>query len=204
MKICLGVARGLIVIVSVAALVAGCSGGGGSSTPSSTGSSATSATPSPSPVTASPDPSTEPPWGLDAVTLPGDTQAVRAVLEALPEDIAGPVKYEAVLERFDPVILRTDDGRGTIVAFPWSRVRAFPGKPGSLAFLRTVTRDPSAQVEGRSLDARAPIVWIAWTSGPQSFAAWGDPGSLWVFLVTADSEPARATIAQLFADAASR
>jgi hypothetical protein len=149
----------------------------------------------------------EPPWGLDATTMPDSIDGVRSALEAIPVDLRGPVKYVKVLQRFDPVeVTVADAGGGSIVAFPWDDVRAFPGKAGSFDFVRAVSNgDMEGYVglerEDRSLGRADPLVWATGHDSGHYLVVFGDPRSLWVFLIDGSSPEARAAIASTFADA---
>jgi hypothetical protein len=176
-------------------LVPGC---GSTETPPAGSSASPSTTPSPA--------ADVPPWGLDTVRVPDSVAAIRSAFESFPDDLRGPVKYVKVLQRFDPLeIALSDGGRGSVLAFPWDKVRAFPTDPGSFAFTQAVADGrmegyERIQVEDRSLDGGAPLVWVTSHEGSHHLMVFGDPDSLWVFVIDASSPETRATIASMFVE----
>lgn len=189
-------AAAVAVLVVLALSCSGCESGpppGGAST-------SISVTPS---VTAPPSTA---PWSVSGLTLPEGAGEIAAVLLAIPSENRGEVDYARKLGRFAPVALTfVGGGKAGIQVLHWDEVRAWPGKPGSIPFLKMLLAEEGMDVEGKDLAPSEPVVWVAAvdTTVELSYGiAFGDPTSQWVFEVSAPSAEEREEALALFADAA--
>jgi hypothetical protein len=101
-----------------------------------------------------------PPFGLSVV--PEGRAAALAALEAIPKDVRGPVRWISSLERFAPVDFTLPDGsQASMIVMPWGEVRAYPGKPGSIAFMRMfMEQTPTFKASSKSLDPSKPLAGL--------------------------------------------
>lgn len=126
----------------------------------------------------------DPPWGLDQVTLPSDQQAF---LDAYGDDHA---------------VTMTGLGEAA----------ATEGLPyTALGYLEMLAASGEIEIEDRALDPQADLVYVAGTGTEVSgatgeettvwIAAWGEPDSEWMFSASGDSREELAAAVEAFVDA---
>ena len=156
--------------------------------------------------TSGPTPATGPPWGLDGVEMPNDSEAVEDVFAAFPQELAG-------LERSDvsPTQVSYGNGATFVRAIDLAQVEA-EGFPGTAPqYLDLLAGSGEVDVETKVTDADAPLVYLASTGSVQDApdaeprttydAAWGDSDGGWLFAVSATTPEDREALASAFAAA---
>jgi hypothetical protein len=155
--------------------------------------------------TSGPNLSTDPPWGLDGVEMPNDSDAVEALLAAFPQELDG-------LERSDvsPTQVSYGDGATFVRAIDLEQVEA-EGFPGTAPeYLDLLAGSGEVDVEAQVTDAA--FVYLVSTNSVQDApdaearttydAAWGDADGGWLFVSSATSPEDRVALASAFASAA--
>ena len=145
------------------------------------------------------------PLGLDTVTFPDDRGTARALLEALPEDVAGLPRSEGDLGQ--GLIVHYGEGNATyLAARPLEGLSSDPDAGPADVFSEIVESDTiGIEQEERSEDARVVYVFGSTIAeGRNSYVAtWADPDGEWVFSVQAFTPEEREALIQAFVAAAS-
>lgn len=138
----------------------------------------------------------QPPWGLDGVTVPSDESSVRRVLEAMPDTVGGQERLdlspdEAAYEQMRLRALRLGE-----------RAQAEGLPPTARAYLERLAESGEIEIETRQLDPETELVYLTATTTangqPVYVMAWGEPESEWVFSLSADSADNRVALVNAF------
>lgn len=147
----------------------------------------------------------DPPWGLDTITLPDSTTEIAEVMEAMPQalDAANKDQQDSL-----HVSYSGDSKRMSMNALSMEEIRAFAGTDEmSLAEFLTGMLESGEmnEIEDTQLDDSQPLVWAsAFTQadGETVFVAtWGKPNGEWSFNVEANSPEARTELIHAFVEA---
>ena len=147
--------------------------------------------------------STEPPWGLDTVDLPDDTDAVAEVFAAMPAEVDG-----VPLETTDPEFVSYGaDEHLRLGVLGLADIREFSGSTDMTVtdFLSVLVDSGELETAESELDDSRPLVWVASTGrgNGELFhdAAWAAPDGDWLFTASADSPEARTELIHAFINA---
>jgi hypothetical protein len=144
--------------------------------------------------------SSEPPWGLDGVTLPSDEAAVTRVIAAMPDTVAGQERvdrspYEAEYEQMKLRAVRLGGQ---------SQEDGFPGTVRG--YLEQLVDSGELDLQTQRLEPKDDLVYLTATTSANDetvyVMAWGEPDSEWLFSLSADSMEGRLALVAAFVDAA--
>ena len=148
---------------------------------------------------------TEPPWGLDTVDLPDDSDAIAEVFAAMPDEVDG-VPLE--MTDGDGLTLQGADERQLLLrVLALADIREFSGSTDMTVtdFLSVLVNSGELETAESELDASKPLVWVASTGigNGELFhdAAWAAPDGEWLFSASADSPEARIELIHAFINA---
>ena len=148
---------------------------------------------------------TEPPWGLDTVDLPDDTDGIAEVFAAMPAEVDGvPIEMTAP----DEVTFQGADERHLqLRVLGVADLREFSGIPDMTVsdFLSVLVSSGELETAEFELDDSKPLVWVASTNrgnGDLFYdAAWAVPDGEWILSASADSPEARTELVHAFINA---
>ena len=144
--------------------------------------------------------STEPPWGLDTIDLPDDTDAIAEVFAAMPAEVDG-VPLEITDSQF---VAYGADEHLRLGVLGLADAREFSGSTDMTVtdFLSVLVDSGELETDESELDDSKPLVWVASTGrvngGLSHDAAWAAPDGEWLFSVSADSPEARTELIHAF------
>lgn len=153
--------------------------------------------------------STDPPWGLDTVDMPDDSEAINALMNAMPDEIDGASIEGRYLDGDQSFDLMYADGTGRSLALGAISIAGFAGEGmSSYDFLSILVEGGEIGDVESNLDSTETVFWMAGTSGvtadgattTEYVAGWSGLDGEWIFSVSADTPDARTALIHAFVE----